>query len=123
MRIHIEYSGRNSPKRDNCNPHRAELMIFKRLRQKHSTGHLRMRIESCVNIVLDMNKSLGEGKIKPEIVQQFERLKESLQHVRDDQVDEDDINRIEQATNELLAEIRIAYEGKPINNLYKGQTH
>ena len=82
-----------------------------------------MRIESCVNIVLDLNKSLGEGKIKPEIVQQFERLKESLQHIRDDQVEEDDINRIEQATNELLAEIRIAYEGKPIDSLYRGQTH
>lgn len=98
-------------------------MIFKRLRQKQTTGHLRMRIESCVNIVLDLNKSLGEGKIKPEIVQQFERLKESLQHIRDDQVEEDDINRIEQATNELLAEIRIAYEGKPIDSLYRGQTH
>ena len=82
-----------------------------------------MRIESCVNIVLDLNKSLGEGKIKPEIVQQFERLKESLQHIRDDQVEEDDINRIEQATNELLTEIRIAYEGKPIHSLYPGQTH
>ena len=82
-----------------------------------------MRIESCVNIVLDLNKSLGEGKIKPEIVQQFERLKESLQHIRDDQVEEDDIHRIEQATNELLAEIRIAYEGKPIDSPNWGQTH
>ena len=98
-------------------------MILKRFRQKRRTKHLRMRIESCVNTVLDLNKYLGEGKIKPEIVQQFERLQESLQHVRDNQVDEDDIDRIEQATNELLAEIRIAYEGKSIGNLHKGQVH
>lgn len=98
-------------------------MIFRRLRQKRNSKHLRTRIESCVNTVLDLNKFLGEGKIKPEVLQQFERLKESLQYVRDDDVDEDDIHRIEQATNELLAEIRVAYEGKPIENLYKGQPH
>lgn len=82
-----------------------------------------MRIESCVSTVLELNSFLGEGKIKPEIVQQFERLKDSLQYVKDDEVDEEDIDRIEQATNELLAEIRVAYEGQPIDNLYKGQTH
>jgi cell division FtsZ-interacting protein ZapD len=98
-------------------------MFFKRLRQKRNSKHLRTRIESCVNTVLDLNKFLGEGKIKPEILQQFERLKESLQYVKDDDVDEEDIHRIEQATNELLAEIRVAYEGKAIEYLYKGQPH
>ncbi len=98
-------------------------MILRRSRHKHDNRHLRKRIESCVTIVLELNKSLGEGKIKPEIVQQFERLKESLRYVKDDQVDEEDIHRIEQATNELLAEIRVAYEGKPIDTLFKGLTH
>jgi len=98
-------------------------MIFRRFRHKRSSKHLRTRIESCVSTVLDLNKFLGEGKIKPEIVQQFERLKDSIRYVRDDEVNEEDIHRIEQATNELLAEIRIAYEGKPIDSLYKGQTH
>lgn len=98
-------------------------MIFRRLRQKRNSKHLRVRIESCVSTVLDLNKFLGEGKIKPEIVQQFERLKESIRYVKDDEVNEEDIHRIEQATNELLAEIRVAYEGRPIDGLHKGQTH
>ena len=75
-----------------------------------------MRIESCVNTILDLNKLLGTGKIKPEVVQQFERLKESLRYVREDEVDEEDIDRIEQATNALLAEIRVAYGENPIGN-------
>jgi len=72
---------------------------------------------------LELNKQLGIGKIKPEVVQQFQRLKESLQYVRDDEVDEADIDRIEQATNELLAEIRAAHGENPVESIYKGQTH
>lgn len=98
-------------------------MVFRLLRQKKSSKHLRTRIESCVNTILDLNKLLGTGKIKPEVVQQFQRLKESLQYVRDDEVDEEDIDRIEQATNALLAEIRVAYGENPIESIYKGLTH
>lgn len=82
-----------------------------------------MRIESCVNTILDLDKLLGTGKIKSEVVQQFERLKESLQYVKEDEVDEEDIDRIEQATNALLMEIRVAYAGNPIESIHKGQTH
>jgi len=98
-------------------------MIFKRLRQKQNPRHLRMRVESCVNTILDLNERLGEGKIKPEIVEQFERLKESLRFVTDETVDEKDIHRIEEATNQLLAEIRMTYGDNQITSLYEGESH
>ena len=85
-------------------------MILKYFRQKQGSRHLRLRIESCVNTILDLNAHLGEGKIKPEIIEQFERLKKSLRYVTDDSVDEKDIDRIEEATNELLAEIASTYK-------------
>lgn len=101
-------------------------MIFKRYRQKKLPGltrHLRLRVESCVNTILELNVRLGEGKIKPEIIQQFERLKDSLQYVTDDSVDEKDINRIEEATNQLLAEIRTTYGEALIDQSRERQTH
>jgi len=82
-----------------------------------------MRVESCVNTILDLNERLGEGKIKPEIVEQFERLKESLRFVTDETVDEKDIHRIEEATNQLLAEIRMTYGDNQITSLYEGESH
>jgi cell division FtsZ-interacting protein ZapD len=83
-------------------------MLFGRSRQKKKSRHLRLRVENCVDTILDLNERLGEGKIRPEIIKQFERLKESLKNMTDESVDEGDIDRIEEATNQLLAEIRMS---------------
>lgn len=83
-------------------------MLFGRSRQKKKSRHLRLRVENCVDTILDLNERLGEGKIRPEIIKQFERLKESLKTMTDESVDEGDIDRIEEATNQLLAEIRVS---------------
>lgn len=98
-------------------------MIFKRFRQKQVSRHLRLRVESCISTILDLDKHLGKGKIKPEIISQFERLKDSLHYVTDESVDEKDINRIEEATNQLLAELRLTYPEKPFGSWYEGETH
>ncbi|MFP5213181.1 MAG: hypothetical protein ACLGPL_07355 [Acidobacteriota bacterium] len=98
-------------------------MIFKRFRRQQDSRYLRLRVESCVSTILALNEHLGEGKIKPEIIHQFERLKESLKLVNDDSVDETDINRIEEATNQLLAEIRTTYGESYLLPLHEGQIH
>lgn len=98
-------------------------MILRRFRHRQNTRHLRLRVESCVNTILTLNESLGEGKIKPEIIKQFEQLKESLKYVDDDSVNETDISRIEEATNQLLEEIRVFMEDGDISPLHEGHTH
>lgn len=98
-------------------------MIFKRLHIKKSSRHLRARVESCVHTILELDSRLGKGKIKPEIIQQFERLKDSLQYVDDESVDEKDIDKIEQATNQLLAEIRLSYAEGLAAPLHEGEKH
>jgi len=98
-------------------------MAFKIFRQRNHTKHLRLRVESCVTTILELNERLGEGKIKPEIIQQFERLKESLRYVTDESVDEKDIDRIEEATNQLLAEIRVSLGEETMSLPLDGQPH
>jgi len=98
-------------------------MIFRRLRQKRDSKHLRLRVESCVNIILELNQQLGVGKIKPEIIEQFERLRQSLEYVTDETVDEKDIHRIEEATNQLLDEIKVIYGDSRISPSHRGQIH
>jgi len=68
--------------------------------------HLRLRMENCVATILEVNRNLGAGQIRPEIIRQFERLKAFVHAVSEETVDEDDIDRIEEATNQLLDEIR-----------------
>ncbi len=86
-------------------------MLFRRdgNRRRRSPRHVRLRLESCVNTILELNDKLGEGKIKSEVIRQFVRLRETITHLNDDAVAEEDINKIEQATNDLLAEIQMAY--------------
>ena len=98
-------------------------MIFKHFHRRETPKHLRMRVESCVNTILDLNRQLGEGRIKPEIIEQFERLKESLRYVTDETVDEKDISRIEDATNQLLAEIKVTLGDDRLRVLHEGQPH
>ena len=73
--------------------------------------------------ILELDHKLWQGKIRPEIIKQFQRLKESLHHVSDETIDESDICRIEQATNQLLEEIRIAYGDERPITLHDGSRH
>ena len=79
--------------------------LIKRKESPKDSKHLRLRVESCVSTILELNTRLGAGRIKPEIVEQFEKLKGFLDYVSDHSADEIDIEQIEEATNQLLAEI------------------
>ena len=67
-----------------------------------------MRVENCVDTVLQLDKSLGKGRIRPDVIKKFERLKESLTNAAEDRIDERDISKIEEATNRLLSELRVS---------------
>jgi hypothetical protein len=85
--------------------------------------HLRLRVESCVSTILDLNMRLGTGRIKPEIVAQFEKLRGFLTYVSDQSADEIDIEQIEEATNRLLAEVAISSERDIARLPRPGTTH
>jgi hypothetical protein len=98
-------------------------MLNRILRRKHHSRHFRLRVQSCVDTILLLDKSLGKGKIRPEVIERFERLKESLVDVADEAIDEKDISRIEEATNQLLSEIRISLGAQVAQSLHDGQIH
>jgi hypothetical protein len=95
-------------------------------RYPHNTQmprHFRLRVESCVDTILQLDKSLGKGKIRPDVVEKFERLKESLANVVEETIDEKDISRIEEATNQLLSEIRVSLGAEVAQAFHDGRTH
>jgi hypothetical protein len=95
-------------------------------RYPHNTQmprHSRLRVESCVDTILQLDRSLGKGKIRPDVVEKFERLKESLANVVEETIDEKDISRIEEATNQLLSEIRVSLGAEVAQAFHDGRTH
>ncbi|HQN18275.1 MAG TPA: hypothetical protein PKV86_04015 [Syntrophobacteraceae bacterium] len=93
------------------------------LQDKHDSKHFRLRVESCVDTILLLDKTLGKGKIRPDVIERFERLKESLVNLADDVIDEKDISRIEEATNQLLSEIRFSLGAEVAQSLHDGRIH
>jgi hypothetical protein len=98
-------------------------MLKRILKRRHQSKHFRLRVESCVDTILLLNKSLGKGKIRQDVIERFERLKESLVNVHDESIDERDISRIEEATNQLLSEIRASLGTEAPQSLHEGQVH
>ncbi|MEM5786790.1 MAG: hypothetical protein AAGU11_05685 [Syntrophobacteraceae bacterium] len=87
------------------------------------SGYLRLRIENCVATILEVNQYLGEGQIRPEIIRQFKRLQHFLKIVSDEAVDEECIDRIEEATNQLLEEIRNNMAERDMTYTHQGMFH
>jgi hypothetical protein len=98
-------------------------MLRKCGQRKQGSRHFRLRVESCVDTVLHLDKCLGKGKIRPDVIEKFERLKESLVNVAEVSIDEKDILRIEEATNQLLSEIRSSLGAQEVQSLHDGRTH
>jgi hypothetical protein len=98
-------------------------MLKRILKRKRHSKHFRLRVESCVDTILLLNRSLGKGKIRQDVIERFERLKESLVNVNDEAIDERDISRIEEATNQLLSEIRASLGTEAPQSLHDGQIH
>jgi hypothetical protein len=69
----------------------------------------RMRIENCVNTIIEVHKFLGSQQISPEIIDQFRRLKDVVEVLNIGKVTEDDIEKIELATNSLLSELKVLF--------------
>ena len=67
--------------------------------------NLRLRLENCVTTILELDRHLGKGQVRPVIVYQFQRLQNFLLNISAETVNEVDIEKIEEATNLLLDEI------------------
>lgn len=99
------------------------VMFQRHYQRKQLAKHLRARMESCVDTILQLDKHLGQGRIKPEVIERFEQLREMLSHVPEESVEERYVFQIEEATNQLLAEIRSAFADKKALLLHDGHIH
>jgi len=65
----------------------------------------RLRLTSCVDTIIEVHKSLEPDRLNPDLVKKFQLLQDSLEAILMNDVSEDDIRRVEQATNRLLEEL------------------
>lgn len=87
------------------------------------TSTYKMRIENCVNTIIEVHKFLGSQRINPEIIDQFRRLKDVVEVLNIGKVTEEDIEKIEGATNSLLNELKVLFESREVGKIYPCLKH
>jgi hypothetical protein len=93
-------------------------IFWKNNKSQKNGKRARWRLQSCIETILDLSDRLGEGMIRPEIVEHFRKLRNSFHFLEDDMVDEKEISSIEEATNQLLEEVGKLYDETTMKQLY-----
>ncbi len=97
--------------------------LLGRLGRRRDSRHLRARLESCVETVLLLRQEVGEEQMGREVVEQFERLRQTLPHIKEGSVNEQDICRIEKITNDVLEGMRESLSARGFAGIHDGKTH
>lgn len=78
----------------------------------------RLRVESCIGTIIDVQRTLSSEYEDHTIVGQFEELKQALDDLDMSGVCERDVLKVEQATNALLREFREFFEREEVGPVY-----
>ena len=82
-----------------------------------------LRLASCVNIIIEVHASLDADRLDPSLIKKFEDLKQALEYLELDGISEVEIQRVEQATNRLLDELRILFTDEEQHPIHDGIRH
>jgi len=83
----------------------------------------RLRVESCIRTIIDVHKRVHRLHHHEEILSQFKRIKHAVDHIDMSYVSEQDVVRVEKATNALLGEFRPLFEIGSHGPVYQKLTH
>jgi cell fate (sporulation/competence/biofilm development) regulator YlbF (YheA/YmcA/DUF963 family) len=85
------------------------------------TNIYRLRVETCIGTIIDVHKIINNNKKNQGLLSQFEDLKQAVKDLDMSLVHEEDVRRVEQATNALLEEFRTIFEEGGLGPIYNLQ--
>jgi hypothetical protein len=97
--------------------------IFRRWTKRKEIREVKLRIDHCRSTIAEVHEALLIDEVQPEIAQQFRHLEEALEQVDVTQLNSRDLEKIEIATNRLLAEFRSLYRQGKLKSIHDGPVH
>ncbi|MEW6262989.1 MAG: hypothetical protein AB1641_07910 [Thermodesulfobacteriota bacterium] len=82
----------------------------------------KIRLTSCVEAIVALHESLVRTNIDTELIAKFKQLEKTLRTIQLDEVSDLDIERVEQATNRLMRELKFFYDARD-SNIHSGALH
>jgi len=70
----------------------------------------KIRVENCIGTIIDVHRTISTEYKNQELIAQFEQLNRAVEDLDMRMVCEGDILMVEQATNDLLKELREVFE-------------
>jgi len=96
---------------------RPQNTIKLKIQQRH------LRLQNCLQTILEVHEFMGGQAIHLDIVQQLENLKELISHFQPDLLSEKDLGKIEDSTNHLLKELAKIFHLKKLGMIHSGYYH
>jgi thiamine kinase-like enzyme len=72
-----------------------------------NTESLQIRIVNCLQTILELEQELKNLELGHVLIREFDVLKSFLQKIESVQIEEDDVLRIEKATENFLDELKV----------------
>lgn len=70
-----------------------------------------LRLSSCVSTLIEVHRLLSPQRPADALLKKFKELKSSVESLTRDEVSEQDVQRVESATNLVLEELGAMYRG------------
>ena len=87
------------------------------------TQQRRLRLQNCLQTILEVNEFMGGQAIHLDIVHQLDNLRELIAHFQPEFLSEQDLEKIEESTNHLLRELAKIFYLKKLGMLHSGYYH
>ena len=78
----------------------------------------KLRVENCIGTIIDVHNIISKNPEYKGLMPQFEELKDLMEHLDMSLVQEEDVQRIEQATNSLLNELKDIFKEARLGLIY-----
>jgi hypothetical protein len=70
----------------------------------------RMRVESCIGAIIDVQESIDHLHRNAEFLSRFKKIKLAIDNIDMKDISEQDVRLVEQATNALLGEFKPLFD-------------
>jgi hypothetical protein len=87
------------------------------------TQQRQLRLQNCLQTILEVHEFMGGQAIQLDIVQQLESLRDLITHFQPDLLSEKDLGKIEESTNHLLQELAKIFNMKKLGMIHTGYYH
>lgn len=78
---------------------------------------VRLRLRQCMDTIVEVHDFLEGEQVHDSLLGQFDRLRRVLSSLEMESVTPAEVERVEQATNRLLNELKVLFEYRDLGNI------